>query len=448
MRFAQTDGSMIDVYQADDPDDRRVRPDATRSRSTRCSTARSARRATTARSPPTCTRTRATRRRGRAADIVASAQARGVPVVSAKQMLTWLDGRNASTFGAPTWNGQDLAFSVVQGLGARNLRALLPASAGTRTLAALTRGGAPVAVQRRDDRRRELRGVRRRQRQLRRDLPRGPDTTPPVLSALAATPGESGTEQIHVDQRRARDLARRVRHEPGEPHPVGLLGRARHVPPADAVRSPGGDHDLLPGHVLRRVGQLRDRAGAARRSRELRDQCRRVSARRAAGRLRRRRERGHGDGRRRPPGRGPRRAVRRAAPGRTGASLRGRAAARPAVAGGAPHRGRRARRPARELRAGHHARVQRDLQRRRLPARRLQRRLQRAPGRSSARAAAARCWRARTTARVDRHPPRHRAGHATPVPDRVGRRAGAVLRRRRAGRHARDLDRGRRCARW
>ena len=31
--------------------------------------------------------------------IVASAQARGVPVVSAKQMLTWLDGRNGSSFG-------------------------------------------------------------------------------------------------------------------------------------------------------------------------------------------------------------------------------------------------------------------------------------------------------------------------------------------------------------
>ena len=30
--------------------------------------------------------------------IVASAQARGVPIVSSKQMLTWLDGRNSSTF--------------------------------------------------------------------------------------------------------------------------------------------------------------------------------------------------------------------------------------------------------------------------------------------------------------------------------------------------------------
>jgi hypothetical protein len=121
-----------------------------------------------------------------AADIVASAQARGVAVVTAKQLLTWLDGRNASTFGSPTWNGQDLAFSVVQGLGARNLRALLPASAGTRTLASLTRGGSPVAYSV------ETIGgasfavfaadsgsyVATYQ----------PDATPPVLSALAAMP--------------------------------------------------------------------------------------------------------------------------------------------------------------------------------------------------------------------------------------------------------------------
>jgi hypothetical protein len=32
--------------------------------------------------------------------IVASAQARGVPIVTARQMLTWLDGRNGSSFGS------------------------------------------------------------------------------------------------------------------------------------------------------------------------------------------------------------------------------------------------------------------------------------------------------------------------------------------------------------
>ena len=35
---------------------------------------------------------------------VASALARGVPIVSAQQMLTWLDGRNGSSFSSIGWN--------------------------------------------------------------------------------------------------------------------------------------------------------------------------------------------------------------------------------------------------------------------------------------------------------------------------------------------------------
>ncbi len=37
--------------------------------------------------------------------LIASAQARGVPVISARQMLKWLDGRNGSSFGSIAWNG-------------------------------------------------------------------------------------------------------------------------------------------------------------------------------------------------------------------------------------------------------------------------------------------------------------------------------------------------------
>src|SRR5436190_558210 len=35
--------------------------------------------------------------------IVASAKSHGVPVVSSKQMLTWLDGRNGSSFTGLAW---------------------------------------------------------------------------------------------------------------------------------------------------------------------------------------------------------------------------------------------------------------------------------------------------------------------------------------------------------
>jgi len=76
--------------------------------------------------------------------IVASAQARGVPVVTAKQMLIWLDGRNASSFGAITWSGGVLSFTITPGSGARNLRAMVPTQAGTFTLASITSAGAAV----------------------------------------------------------------------------------------------------------------------------------------------------------------------------------------------------------------------------------------------------------------------------------------------------------------
>ena len=76
--------------------------------------------------------------------IIASAAARGVPVVSARQMLAWLDGRNASSFGALAWNGSVLSFDVAAADGARNLRALLPVSASGLSLTAITRAGTVV----------------------------------------------------------------------------------------------------------------------------------------------------------------------------------------------------------------------------------------------------------------------------------------------------------------
>jgi probable HAF family extracellular repeat protein len=79
------------------------------------------------------------------AAIVASAQARGVPVVSGRQLLEWLDGRNASTWSLGSWDGSTLAFGVTQAAGAQNLRALLPLETEAGPLTALTRGGQPVA---------------------------------------------------------------------------------------------------------------------------------------------------------------------------------------------------------------------------------------------------------------------------------------------------------------
>ena len=77
--------------------------------------------------------------------IIAAAQARGVPVVSARQMLTWLDGRNTSSFQGLAFSGGRLSFGVAQGAGATGLQAMLPASGPTGALQAIARNGQPVA---------------------------------------------------------------------------------------------------------------------------------------------------------------------------------------------------------------------------------------------------------------------------------------------------------------
>ena len=76
-----------------------------------------------------------------AAAIVASAKARGVPVVTAKQMLTWLDGRGSSSFTGITWSGGLLSFGITVGAGANGLQAMVPST----NLSALTRSGVPVS---------------------------------------------------------------------------------------------------------------------------------------------------------------------------------------------------------------------------------------------------------------------------------------------------------------
>jgi hypothetical protein len=77
--------------------------------------------------------------------IVAAAKARGVPVVSAQQMLTWLDGRNGSSFGSLSWSGGVLGFTVTFATGARNLQAMVPTQAGALRVSSVARGTTSVA---------------------------------------------------------------------------------------------------------------------------------------------------------------------------------------------------------------------------------------------------------------------------------------------------------------
>ena len=78
--------------------------------------------------------------------LLASAVAHGVPMVTARQMLSWLDGRNGSSYSGMTWSGNTLSFTVNVGTGANGLTGMVPThGTGGTTLTALTRAGSPVA---------------------------------------------------------------------------------------------------------------------------------------------------------------------------------------------------------------------------------------------------------------------------------------------------------------
>lgn len=79
--------------------------------------------------------------------VLASAKARGVPIVSGKQMLDWIDGRNRSTYGSIAWSANTLSFTVGVGTGANGLTGMLPTAGPNGTqLTGITRGGNAVTL--------------------------------------------------------------------------------------------------------------------------------------------------------------------------------------------------------------------------------------------------------------------------------------------------------------
>ncbi|WP_345699251.1 Ig-like domain-containing protein [Kitasatospora terrestris] len=74
--------------------------------------------------------------------IISAAKAKGVPVVSGRQMLNWLDGRNGSAFSKLAWAGNALTFDITGGT--NGLRAMVPVNSASGTLAGLSKGGQPV----------------------------------------------------------------------------------------------------------------------------------------------------------------------------------------------------------------------------------------------------------------------------------------------------------------
>jgi hypothetical protein len=78
--------------------------------------------------------------------IVASAQAHGVPVIAAEQMLDWLQGRNASSFDSIDYGAGQLHFTVNTAPGSDGLDAMIPTAGPTGQLLTLEHDGAAVTT--------------------------------------------------------------------------------------------------------------------------------------------------------------------------------------------------------------------------------------------------------------------------------------------------------------
>jgi len=73
--------------------------------------------------------------------VIKAAVSRHVPIVTAAQMLKWLDGRNASSFQNLTWSEGKLGFTIAVGTGGNGIQALLPMPSSAGNLVSLTLDG-------------------------------------------------------------------------------------------------------------------------------------------------------------------------------------------------------------------------------------------------------------------------------------------------------------------
>jgi phosphodiesterase/alkaline phosphatase D-like protein len=126
--------------------------------------------------------------------IVASALTRGVPIISARQMLTWVDGRNGSSFGSITWGGNTLSFTITPAAGSDGLRAMVPMDAAPGRLTGITQGGNPIQFSTRT-----IKGVDYAFFPAQSGVYQATyavDTTPPVISNVVASPQPGGSATI------------------------------------------------------------------------------------------------------------------------------------------------------------------------------------------------------------------------------------------------------------
>ncbi len=126
--------------------------------------------------------------------IIASAIANEIPVISAKQMLTWLDGRNSSTYSNISFTNNTLAFDIAQASGARNLQGMVPMSSSNGQLLSLLRSGAPISFSTE-----VIKGINYAFFDAESgsySASYGVDNTPPTITNVVATANADGTATI------------------------------------------------------------------------------------------------------------------------------------------------------------------------------------------------------------------------------------------------------------
>lgn len=77
--------------------------------------------------------------------IISAAKARNVPVISAKQMLNWLDGRNASSFENIVWNKNQLSFNIIAADKTLGINTMLPTILPKGKLKSITKNGESIS---------------------------------------------------------------------------------------------------------------------------------------------------------------------------------------------------------------------------------------------------------------------------------------------------------------
>ncbi len=127
--------------------------------------------------------------------IVDSAQARGVPIVSSRQMLEWIDGRNDSSFSGIEWNTDTLSFTVTAAPESNGLRAMIPTTSAAGSLDGITDADSnPVPYDVDTIKGVEYAFVEATDGDYHATY--APDTTAPAISGVSAVADGSGTATI------------------------------------------------------------------------------------------------------------------------------------------------------------------------------------------------------------------------------------------------------------